>query len=161
MRNRNHPERHQGRVRGAYRKRVIAAPPRFSSYKPSGIPRTSLKQTVISLDEYEAFRLADYEGYDHLKASAHMQISRPTFSRLIEKARSKIALAIIDGHELVIEGGNIDFSQGLYRCRRCGEEQLHAVHDIITDCPECGSDDVEDLTSKYLRTINESKGRTA
>ena len=118
-----------------------------------------LEQIVITLDEYEAFRLADYEGHDHLQASFHMQISRPTFSRLIEKARSKIARAIVDGLELVIEGGNIDFSQGRHRCRNCGDEQVHAVNETIDDCPECGSEDVEDLTSKHLP--QEKKATTA
>ncbi len=138
------------RVRGAYRKRRIESPPRFSNYKPSGVPRIELQQTSITLDEYEAFRLADYEGHDHLEASVQMKISRPTFSRLIEKARGKIAHAIIDGRELIIEGGNIDFSRGIHRCRDCGEEQVHAVNETIDDCPECGSEDVEDLTRKYL-----------
>ncbi len=156
MENTHSPTRH--RSRGAYRKRRIASPPRFSNFKPSGIRRTGLKQAVITLDEYEAFRLADYEGYSHLEASDQMDISRPTFSRLIEKARSKIARAIIDGLELVIEGGNINFSQGLHRCRDCGEEQTHAFNESIDDCPECGSDDVEDLTSKYLTGATKNKG---
>ncbi len=145
------------RTRGAYRKRRIASPPRFSNYKPSGIPRTSLKQIVITLDEYEAFRLADYTGLDHLEASVKMGISRPTFSRLIEKARHKIAQAIIDGHELIIEGGNIDFYQGMYRCRDCGDEQTHPMNETVEDCPECGSEDIEDLTTKYLFSGDRNK----
>jgi len=147
----------QKRIRGAYRKRRIASPPRFSNYKPSGIPRRNLDQITITIDEFEAFRLADYEGHDHLEASVQMQISRPTFSRLIEKARSKIAHAIVDGLELVIEGGNIDFSQGMHRCRDCGEEHIHAINQTIADCPECGSDNVEDLTSKYLPADSNNK----
>lgn len=148
----------QKHIRGAYRKRRIASPPRFGSYKPSGIPRSTLDQTAITLDEFEAFRLADYEGHDHLEASIQMQISRPTFSRLIEKARSKIAHAVVDGLELVIEGGNIDFSNGMHRCRDCGEEQIHAINKAIDDCPECGSGNVEDLASKYLPTNSRNKG---
>ncbi|MEA3288041.1 MAG: DUF134 domain-containing protein [Candidatus Marinimicrobia bacterium] len=148
------------RSRGAYRKRRIASPPRFSNFKPSGVPRISLEQIVITIDEYEAFRLADHQGLDHLQASIQMDISRPTFSRLIEKARTKIAHAIIDGLELLIEGGNIDFSQGMHRCRDCGEEQTHAITKMIADCPECGSEDLEDLTSKYLKTNSENRGTT-
>ena len=158
MKNRNQSGKR--RARGAYRRRRIASPPRFSNFKPSGIRRTTLNQTVIALDEYEAFRLADYEGLDHLEASVQMDISRPTFSRLIEKARSKIAHAIIDGLELVIEGGNIDFSHGMHRCRDCGDEQIHAMNETVDDCPECGSEDVEDLTSKYLTTTENEETRT-
>ncbi|MBT4033777.1 MAG: DUF134 domain-containing protein [Candidatus Marinimicrobia bacterium] len=159
MNNAHSPKRH--RSRGAYRRRRIASPPRFGNFKPSGIPRISLKQVVITLDEYEAFRLADFEGYDHLEASVQMDISRPTFSRLIEKARSKVAHAIVEGLELVIEGGNIDFSQGMHRCLDCGDEQLHALNKTVDDCPECGSEDMEDLTSKYLTSKKRKKGSTS
>jgi len=117
-----------------------------------------MQQIVITLDEYEAFRLADFEGLDHLEASVQMAISRPTFSRLIEKARSKIAHAIVDGLELTIEGGNIDFLNGRHRCRDCGGEQTHAIDETVADCPECGSDDVEDLTSKFLPKNTPNKG---
>jgi len=155
--NNSHSPQRQG-SRRAYRKRRIASPPRYKNYKPSGIPRTELQQTSITLDEYEAFRLADYEGHDHLNASIQMKISRPTFSRLIEKARGKIAHAIIDGHELTIEGGNIDFSQALHRCRDCGEEHNHPINARIDDCPECGSEDVENITDKYLETNAKDQG---
>ncbi len=148
----------QKHIRGAYRKRRIASPPRFDSYKPSGIPRSNLDKITITIDEFEAFRLADYKGHDHLEASVQMQISRPTFSRLIEKARAKIAHAVVDGLELLIEGGNIDFSQGMHRCRDCGEEHTHALNKPIEDCPECGSGNVEDLTSKYMRSDSRDKG---
>jgi len=49
-----------------------------------------LDQVVLSLDEYEALRLAYYMNLEHLQASKEMGISRPTFTRLIEKARQKM-----------------------------------------------------------------------
>jgi len=144
------------RARGAYRKRQVAFPPRFNNFKPSGIPRSQLDQVVISLDEYEALRLADYLGQDHLQSADQMKISRPTFSRLIEKARTKVAQALVNGLELVIEGGNIDFSLGRHRCRNCGEEQTHALDTSIIDCPECGSADMEDLSAKFITPAHSS-----
>ena len=102
-------------------KDVINVPPRFNNFKPSGVPRRFLKQIDLTIDEYEALRLTDYLQLEHLEASEKMNISRPTFTRLIEKARHKVAQAIVNGMELVIEGGNIDFVNTLHRCRECGE----------------------------------------
>ena len=75
-------------MREPYRKRRINVPPRFNNFKPSGVPRRFLKQIDLTIDEYEALRLADYLQLEHLEASERMNISRPTFTRLIEKAKA-------------------------------------------------------------------------
>ena len=141
-------------MRGPYRKRRIQLPPNYKNFKPSGVPRNLLKSLTISVDEYEALRLADYEGLEHLQASEKMGISRPTFTRLIEKARRKMAKTIIEGLELVVEGGNIEFQNTLRRCRDCGDEQIIPSDKIVEDCPECGSDNVEDVAEKFLKDNN-------
>ena len=137
-------------MRKSYRKRRIFQPPNFKNFKPSGIPRKMLSKLNLAIDEYEALRLADYEGMDHLKASERMGISRPTFTRLIEKARHKIARALIDGMEIVVEGGNIEFQNTIRRCLDCGDKQLSPSSKKIEDCPECGSNKVEDIAKNYL-----------
>ncbi len=144
-------------MRGPYRKRLIHQPPNFKNFKPSGITRKMLKTLNITVDEYEALRLADYEGMEHLEASEKMTISRPTFTRLIEKARHKIAKAIIEGLELVVEGGNIEFENTLRRCRDCGDEQISPYSEDIADCPECGSEDVEDMAQNFIDQQNHSR----
>jgi predicted DNA-binding protein (UPF0251 family) len=146
-------------MRSSYRKRRIHQPPNFKNFKPSGIPRNILKTLYLTIDEYEAVRLADYEGMEHLEASEKMNISRPTFTRLIEKARHKIARTIIDGMELVVEGGNVEFLNTLRRCRDCGDEQLSPSNKNTADCPECGSDNVEDVAENYLGNKNHTKKR--
>jgi predicted DNA-binding protein (UPF0251 family) len=146
-------------MRGAYRKRYIHQPPNFKNFKPSGLPRKMLKTLYITIDEYEALRLADYQGMEHLAASEKMAISRPTFTRLIEKARHKIARVIIDGMELVIEGGNIEFQNTRRRCRDCGDEQLSPFTNSIESCPECGSGNVEDIAQYYLENKDSVKKR--
>jgi len=141
-------------MRGPYCKRRIHLPPNYKNFKPSGIPRNLLRSLTISVDEYEALRLADYEGLEHLQASEQMGISRPTFTRLIEKARQKLAKAIIEGLELIVEGGNIEFQNTLRRCRDCGDEQIIPSDQVIVDCPECGSDNVEDIGENFLTDNN-------
>jgi predicted DNA-binding protein (UPF0251 family) len=64
-----------------------------------------LQELLMTLDEFEALRLADLEGLYQEQAAQQMNISRPTFSRIIDSAHRKIADAIVHGMALRIEGG--------------------------------------------------------
>ncbi|KAA0257053.1 DUF134 domain-containing protein [Deferribacter autotrophicus] len=101
--------------------RMVAFKPKYYEFKPKGVPSTELEKVELAMDELEAVRLADYEGLDHEEAAELMGISRPTFSRLVEKARRKVAEMLIESKELVIEGGSVEFVRR-HRCRRCGKE---------------------------------------
>ena len=137
-------------MRGPYRRRRIHMPPRFAHFKPAGVPRRLLKRIELMLDEYEAIRLADYEGLEHLEASEKMNISRPTFTRLIEKARQKLAKALVEGKEIVVEGGNVDLMQTLHCCEDCGEVTPGPVDERAEECPDCGSENVKDLGERFV-----------
>ena len=91
--------------------RCVKCNPHASYFKPRGIPLIHLGEISLNMDELEAIRLADYEGLYHEEAAARMQISRPTFGRILSTARNKVAEAIVDGKALRIEtntdqGGN-------------------------------------------------------
>jgi len=146
-------------MREPYRKRRINVPPRFNNFKPSGVPRRFLKKIDLTIDEYESLRLADYLQLEHLEASERMNISRPTFTRLIEKARHKVAQAIVNGRELVIEGGNIDFVYTLHHCRDCGEITLQTFSEENKICPDCGSSNVENLAMNFMKRGRHRRGR--
>jgi predicted DNA-binding protein (UPF0251 family) len=49
----------------------------MDGYKPFGVPMRELESVVMSMEEYEALRLADYENLTHEKAAEKMNISRP------------------------------------------------------------------------------------
>ncbi len=72
-------------------------------YKPCGIPANTLDRVTITYDELEAIRLADLEGMYQQDASELMQISRPTFSRLLERVHKKIADALINSRAIELE----------------------------------------------------------
>jgi len=76
-------------------------------FKPAGVPACTLEQVTLTLDEVEALRLADLQGLYQEQAAAQMKISRPTFARIIEVARRKVAEALIHGKALRIEGGTV------------------------------------------------------
>lgn len=91
--------------------RYIAEHPEVTFYKPAGIPLRQLNEVVVNLDEFEALRLADAEGMYHSEAAEKMKISRQTFGRIITNARQKIARAILAGHAIKIEGGNVNIQK--------------------------------------------------
>ena len=70
----------------------------------------------MTLDEFEAVRLADLEGLYQEQAAEEMGVSRPTFSRIVESAHKKIADALVHGKVIRIEGGTVQ--PGRFRCCR-------------------------------------------
>lgn len=79
--------------------------PGVTYYKPAGVRMIHLEEVVLTMDEFEAVRLKDYEGLDQKEAAKKMNISQPTFQRVYESARKKIADAIVNGKAIRIEGG--------------------------------------------------------
>ena len=104
--------------------RLVGEPPAVSMFKPAGRRAADLPVRVLRLDEYEALRLIDYEGRDQEEAADLMAVSRPTISRILSSARSKIAQMLVNGAALVIEGGPVrprsGRGHGPGRCRRGG-----------------------------------------
>lgn len=87
--------------------RHVDVAPSATYYKPAGIPMRELAEVVVTLDELEALRLADLQGLYQEQAAERMQISRPTFARVVESARKKVADALINGKALRLEGGPV------------------------------------------------------
>jgi predicted DNA-binding protein (UPF0251 family) len=87
--------------------RHIGFRPNADFFKPAGIPVHALEQVILTLDEVEALRLADLNGLYQEQAAQEMKISRPTFSRIVEEARRKVADALIHGKALRLEGGTV------------------------------------------------------
>jgi predicted DNA-binding protein (UPF0251 family) len=126
--------------------RKIASPPLMQGFRPFGIPRNQLEHVTLKYDEYEAFRLLDYEGMMQEEASEKMNVSRPTLTRIYENARRTIAKALVEGKMIFIEGGNVDFGKKWYRCRKCyklvdGLEN----HKRCKNCLVYGNEELEPL----------------
>jgi uncharacterized protein len=85
-------------------------------FKPQGIPMRALEEVVMALDEFEAMRLADLDGFYQEQAAEQMHVSRPTFSRIIDSAHRKMADALVHGKGLRIEGGPVQM-EGRRCCR--------------------------------------------
>ena len=87
----------QMKPRGRPKKyRVVYAEPRISQFSPRGKPGRP-NEIELSLDEFEAIRLADFIGLNQTEAAKSMQISQQTFSRILIVARKNIANALVNG----------------------------------------------------------------
>jgi predicted DNA-binding protein (UPF0251 family)/DNA-directed RNA polymerase subunit RPC12/RpoP len=122
------------------RHRWVEKEPPVSVYKPAGIPAKDLDEILITVDEFEALRLADFQGLSQRDASIEMKISQPTFNRILAAARKKVAEGLVLGNVLRIEGGKYMLSDGSggLECLECGER----VEDPTSPgnvCPKCGS----------------------
>jgi len=100
--------------------RRVAGQPACVIFKPAGIPASALDEIVLSMDEFEAIRLADFDGLYHEQAAEKMNVSRQTFGRIIEAARHKVAQVLVKGLALRIEGGEIEMAEvRKFKCYDC------------------------------------------
>jgi len=86
--------------------RRVGCNPDVTYFKPRGIPLPELEEIVLCVEEFEAIRLKDLDGLEQVECAKRMNISQPTFHRLVLSARKKIADAIVNGKAIKIKGGN-------------------------------------------------------
>ena len=98
---------------------------------------------MLLYEEYEAIRLADYEGMNQEQGAEKMQVSRPTFTRIYEKARKTVAKAFVEGKAIFIEGGNYDSDYHWYRCENC--HKLNISELPTGQCRYCRSGKLREL----------------
>jgi uncharacterized protein len=119
--------------------RRVNSVPEVDYFKPRGIPLSELEEVILTLDEYEAIRLADLDGLYQEEAAQNMNISRQTFGNIINSAHGKLADAIINGKALKIYGGIYEMpATRRFQCSDCG----HAFESPFgtgrpAECPNC------------------------
>lgn len=136
--------------------RRINTPPSMEGFKPFGVPMRNLESVNLLYEEYESLRLADYENLTQEEAAKEMNISRPTFTRLYDKARKSIAKAFVEGKAIIIQGGTFTTDDYWYRCEECHETMV--TEEPVTTCKNCDSDNIIQLDDKPAG--DKAKGRT-
>lgn len=86
------------------RRRCVRGNPDFDYFKPNNLK--NLKESILTIEEFEALKLKDYENFQEKDAAVKMEISQPTFNRLYNQAKKKLVKAIVEGLAIKIEGGN-------------------------------------------------------
>lgn len=124
--------------------RRISEQPACAVFKPAGVPASILEEIVLSIDEFEAIRLADLEGLYQEQAAERMNVSRQTFGRIVEAARRKVAQALCDGLALRIEGGEVEMpDERTFKCDQCRHTWgLPYGTGRPGACPECKSESI-------------------
>jgi predicted Fe-Mo cluster-binding NifX family protein len=59
------------------------------------------------MDELEALRLIDLQEMSQVRAATEMGVSRATIGRVVARARSSVARALVQGRRILIEGGAV------------------------------------------------------
>ncbi|MBW2988628.1 DUF134 domain-containing protein, partial [Candidatus Woesearchaeota archaeon] len=129
--------------------RWVNALPKINYFKPAGIRMPDLEEVNLRVEEFEALRLKDLLGLEQEAAAKKMNISQPTFHRLVTEARKKVADAIVHGKAIRIEGGDFKMirrgrgfgfggppSQCV--CPNCGykEQKVRGVPCVSKKCPK-------------------------
>ena len=128
--------------------RRIENMPRFQHFTPMGQEQKTAEENILKLEELEAVRLKDLEGLEQEDCANRMEVSRPTFQRILIAAREKIADSLIHGKSIRIEGGN--YTRGIcpVRCLDCGKTWEESIERLEQDnlsfvCPDCHSERLE------------------
>lgn len=130
--------------------RKIRKLPHFKGFNPIGLAEDS-NPVIINLEEYEAIRLCDFELREQLEAAGLMEVSRPTFTRIYENARRKIAQAFVSGKAIVFEGGKVYFDSEWFLCKSCGCWFNNPfMESQIRGCALCSSSAIEQYSGDNI-----------
>lgn len=104
--------------------RKVCQLPTTREFRPVGeLPCKSA--VILTVDEYEAIRLIDRQGFSQEECGAYMQVARTTVQAIYNSARKKLADALVDGLSLRIEGGDYRLCDGTEKYCGCGGCRRH------------------------------------
>lgn len=127
------------------RNRRISCPPAMKGFKPFGIPRCKIERLRLHFEEYESLRLVNYEMLSQDQAALQMNVSRPTLTRIYNRALKVISKALIEGKAIVIEGGSYELVSDWYRCKKC-HRLIEGIHNH-SKCENCNDYSTDELVS--------------
>jgi predicted DNA-binding protein (UPF0251 family) len=115
--------------------RKINNPPKMKGFRPFGM-QSCVRETIrLKLEEFESVRLVNYEMLSQDAAARKMNISRPTFTRIYNRALKLIAKSFVEGRTIEIVGGNYQLEKDWYRCRKC-YKLIEGIENHVR-CREC------------------------
>ncbi|MBN1161027.1 MAG: DUF134 domain-containing protein [Dehalococcoidales bacterium] len=134
--------------------------PDITYFKPAGAPLRDVDEVRLSVEEAEAIRLKDLEGLEQEEGAEKMNVSRPTFQRVLASARRKIADVLLNGKAIRIEGGNFEMTWRRFRCHRGHEWELDKPVGVPPElCPVCRQPDVQPVPSPVNSQSIRGRGR--
>ena len=115
----------------------------MEGFKPYGMQKCDKGPLILKYEEFESIRLIDYDLLSQDLAAKQMNISRPTFTRIYNRALKTIAKAFVEGKVIEIEGGNFQFEHDWYKCRKC-HKLIQGIenHNRCKDCKSFNSNEL-------------------
>lgn len=90
--------------------RKICSLPENAAFVPvNGVNKDPI---ILAVDEYETIRLIDKEGLSQEECGTYMGIARTSVQMIYASARQKIAVSLVDGLPLTIQGGDYRLCDG-------------------------------------------------
>lgn len=99
--------------------RKVCCLPRANEFVPTNGENRNAA-IIMTVDEYEAIRLVDEQGFSQEECGTYMKIARTTVQQIYTSARKKIADALVEGLPLRIEGGDYQLCDGKEAYCGCG-----------------------------------------
>lgn len=115
--------------------RKICNPPKMAGFKPFGLSLCKFESVQLTFEEYETIKLINYDSLSQDQAAEQMNVSRPTLTRIYNKALKSIAKAFIEGKAIVIEGGNYELENEWFKCKKC-HKLIEGIENHIK-CENC------------------------
>ncbi|MGE4483900.1 MAG: DUF134 domain-containing protein [Oscillospiraceae bacterium] len=103
--------------------RRVCCMPENKSFGPLDSDGKERKAVVMTVDEFEAIRLIDLEGFSQEECAERMGVARTTAQAIYNSARVKLAESIVNGRELSIGGGDYILCDG--KSPGCGGGHCH------------------------------------
>lgn len=125
---------------------------------------TPLEDIVLLHEEMEAIQLMDSFNMYQEDAAKQMNVSRPTFARILKNARKKIATALISGSNLKIHEVKNEFHVAVFSSSdqeienlEVGSKYIFIIHikDYKLQSQVCIENPIYELESKVNATLSQ------
>lgn len=104
--------------------RCVGTIPEYVGFQPEGISNS--EEIRLAVDEFETIRLIDLDRLSQDETARRMEVARSTVAAIYDRARAKLADALVNGKRLLIEGGNVRF----HSISDCGESNVKGEHSM-------------------------------
>lgn len=110
-------------------KRNLIYKPAFKDFIPENKPNTGI--TVLLDEEMEALYLMDVLNLYQEEAAKSMEVSRPTFTRVLKNARQKLTRALVYGNKISIQDDDLGYIVALCSSKKDTFESILATDQFI------------------------------